>query len=114
MEHPSTNLGRQLQDSPDPANDAASSPTGRLTGVGRIALSAQPARSTGAGAIGALAVGACAFGAIAIGAIAIGRLAIGGMAVRRGRIRTLTVDELRIGRLHVRELVIDTGLDSAT
>jgi len=61
----------------------------------------------GAVSVGAVAFGACAMGATAIGALAIGRIAIGFLGLRRGRIKTLRVDEMTIGRLHVRELVID-------
>ena len=56
-------------------------------------------------AVGAVAFGALAVGAIAFGAIAIGRLAIGALALKRGHVRTLRVDDLEVGRLHIRELV---------
>jgi len=66
--------------------------------------SVPPVRSAAAGA---LAIGALAVGATAVGALAIGRLAVGALALRRGRVRSLEVDELTVGRLHIRELVID-------
>jgi hypothetical protein len=49
----------------------------------------------------AAALGACAVGATALGAMAIGRLAVGAFAARRGRIRTLTIDQLNVRRLRV-------------
>lgn len=49
----------------------------------------------------AAALGACALGASALGAVAIGRLAIGAFAARRGRVRTLTIDQLNVGKLRV-------------
>jgi hypothetical protein len=78
----------------------AREPHGRLIRT----QTAQPVRSVAAGA---LAVGALAVGATAVGALAIGRLAIGALALRRGRVRSLEVEELTVGRLHIRELVID-------
>jgi hypothetical protein len=60
-------------------------------------------------AAGAAAIGALAVGAYAIGAMAIGRLAIGSLALRRGWVRTLSIDDVAIGRLGVRELVVDRG-----
>jgi quinol monooxygenase YgiN len=60
-------------------------------------------------AIGAAATGAIALGAFAVGAMAIGRLAIGALAVKRGRVRTLSLDDVTIGRLSVRELSLDEG-----
>src|SRR5215211_5626046 len=53
-------------------------------------------------ALGALVVGASAAGAVAIGA-----LAIRALAVKRGRIQCLDIEELEVGRLHVRELVVE-------
>jgi hypothetical protein len=64
--------------------------------------------STRTAAAGALAIGALAIGALAIGALAIGRLSIGGLALKRGRARSVVLEELDVGRLHVRELVIDS------
>jgi hypothetical protein len=61
--------------------------------------------SAGAAAFGTLAIGALAVGAAAVGALAIGRLAVGAFDVKRGRIRALSVDDLQIGRLYVREQI---------
>jgi len=58
--------------------------------------------ATRAAATGALAIGACA-----IGALAIGRLAIGYLAMRRARLETLSIENVIIGRLGVRDLIID-------
>jgi quinol monooxygenase YgiN len=63
--------------------------------------------ATGALAIGACAVGAVAVGAVAIGAVAIGRLALGALTLQHGRIRSLLLEEVSVGRLKVRELVVD-------
>ena len=65
------------------------------------------AQSVPALSAGAVALGAIAFGATALGALAVGRLAIGALALRLGRVRSLEIDELREGRLHIRELVVD-------
>ncbi len=62
-----------------------------------------PATSLGAVAVGAAALGACALGALAIGALAIGRVAIGRLVLKQARAHAITVDELTIGRLHIRE-----------
>jgi hypothetical protein len=70
----------------------------------RSAVSRAAALSAvGASSAGAVALGAFAIGAAAVGALAIGRLAVGAFDVKRGRIRALSVDELEIGRLQVRE-----------
>jgi hypothetical protein len=69
-----------------------------------------PALATRAAAIGAVAFGVLAVGAIAIGALAIGRLVVGAFALKRGRVHTLTVDNLEVLRLHVRELAIDSNM----
>ena len=53
-------------------------------------------RREGAVAIGATAMGALALGVLAVGALAIGKLAIGRLAVGRAKLRSGTVDELRI------------------
>ena len=58
-------------------------------------------------AVGAMATGAVAIGACAVGALAIGRLAIGALTLRQGRIRRLSLDEVSVARLEVRELVVD-------
>ena len=58
-------------------------------------------------ALGAMATGALAIGACAVGAFAIGRLAIGALALRHGRVRSLWLDEVSVGHLEVRELVVD-------
>jgi hypothetical protein len=69
---------------------------------GRTAsLRPSPAQAMGAFSVGAAAVGALAVGATAVGALAIGRVAIGRLALKRGHVRALTVDDLRIGRLHI-------------
>jgi quinol monooxygenase YgiN len=68
---------------------------------------AMPAAATGALAVGACAVGALALGACAIGALAVGRLAIGGVSVRRGWLQKLAVEDVEIGRLAVRQLVVE-------
>ena len=60
-----------------------------------------------AAAIRAVAFGAFAIGATALGALAIGRLAVGALAVNRGRVRSLTIDELKVRRLHVGVLSMD-------
>jgi hypothetical protein len=67
-------------------------------------------QSVSAASIGALAIGALALGAIAIGALGIGRAAVGALSVTRSRVRSLAVEDLDVGRLHVRELVIDREL----
>ena len=54
-----------------------------------------------------LAIGALAVGAVAIGTLALGRLVIGRLAIRRTRLGVVEIDELRVGRLHVRELVTE-------
>jgi hypothetical protein len=69
-----------------------------------------PMRDNRALGLGAVAVGAFALGASAIGALAIGRLAVGAFTMNRGRVRTLTVDNLEVRRLHVGELIIDSGV----
>ncbi len=80
---------------------------GGSRGAGRMAIGAAAA---GATSLGALAIGALATGALAIGALAIGRLAIGGLALKRGSVRTLSIDDVTIGRLRVRELAIDRDI----
>ena len=72
-----------------------------------IGAQAIGAKAVKAQAIGSLAIGALAVGAVAIGALAIGRLVIGRLTIRRARLGVLEMDELRVGRLHVRELVVD-------
>ena len=74
----------------------------RNAGNGGRAAAAVTAIATSAAATGAVAIGACA-----IGALAIGRLAIGYLAMRRARIETLAIENVIIGRLGVRDLVID-------
>jgi quinol monooxygenase YgiN len=58
-------------------------------------------------AIGAAATGAMALGAFAVGTMAIGRLAIGALTVKRGRGRKLSIEDVAIGRLSVREIAFD-------
>jgi quinol monooxygenase YgiN len=55
----------------------------------------------------AAATGVVAIGAYAIGALAIGRLAIGYLAMRRARLETLSIENVIIGRLGVRDMIID-------
>ncbi len=64
-------------------------------------------RGEAAVAIGAAVIGALALGALAVGVLAIGRLAIGKLALGRARLRSGTVDELRIARLTIGELRIE-------
>jgi hypothetical protein len=54
-------------------------------------------------AFAVLSIGAIAMGAVAIGALAIRRLALG-----TGQIRRLSIDELDVGKLRVRERIIET------
>ena len=63
-----------------------------------------------AAALGACAIGATAIGATALGATAIGSLAIGAFAAGRGRIRTLTIDQLHVGNLRVDTVLGDRSL----
>ena len=70
----------------------------------------RPTRFNHAFRLGAVALGALAVGATAIGALAIGRLAVGALVLKRGRIRTLTVDNLAVRRLHIGELTSDSRL----
>jgi quinol monooxygenase YgiN len=58
-------------------------------------------------AFGAMATGALAIGAFAVGALAIGRLAIGAFTLGRGRVRSLSLDEVSVARLEIRDLVLD-------
>jgi hypothetical protein len=74
-----------------------------------VARDQTPTRNSRTLGLGAVAFGAFAVGATAIGALAIGRLAVGTFAMKRGRIRTLTVDNLEVRRLHVGKLIIDSG-----
>jgi quinol monooxygenase YgiN len=67
------------------------------------------ANGPGRMAIGAVATGALAVAAGAIGALAIGRLAIGTLALKRGWVRTLSIEDVAIGRLGVRELAVEGG-----
>jgi hypothetical protein len=80
------------------ARNAAASPTTTPSG-----------RALG---LGAVALGAVALAATAIGALAIGRLAVGAFTMTRGRVRSLTVDNLDVRRLHVGELTIDRVVPS--
>ena len=86
----------------EPRNGASSVVAVRRAGAGAVSAGAA---SAGAVAFGSLATGALAIGAAAIGALAIGRLAVGAFDVKRGRIRALSVDDLQIGRLYVREQI---------
>ena len=53
--------------------------------------------------VGAMAVGAGAFGAAAIGALAIGALAIRRLKVMDGRL-----ENLELGKVHIRHLSVDS------
>ena len=61
----------------------------------------------GATALGSTSLGAAATGAAALGAVAIGALAIRRLAVKRGKVGHLTIEDLEVGRLRVRELVVE-------
>jgi hypothetical protein len=71
------------------------------------------ARAVGAQAFGAQAFGATtAAGAVAVGALSVGALAIGALAIRRLRVRdahlhAVEIDDLSVGRLRVRELIVE-------
>jgi hypothetical protein len=73
----------------------------------RTPATAIGAHAIGAQGIGGLAIGALAVGAVAVGTLALGRLIIGRLTVRRTRLGVVEIDELRVGRLHLRELVVD-------
>jgi hypothetical protein len=75
-----------------------------------VAGDQSPTRINHTFSLGAVALGAFALGATAIGALAIGRLAIGAFALKRGRIRTLTVENLEVRRLHIGESITDSRL----
>jgi hypothetical protein len=51
----------------------------------------------------ATALAVTSMGALAVGAMAIGRLAIKGMVMQHGRIERLTIGELEVERLVVRD-----------
>jgi hypothetical protein len=70
----------------------------RLIPGGAVRRGMRPAQATGAAAVGALAVGAMALGAFAIGALAIRRLVIWS-----GRVEKLSIGELTVDRLIMRE-----------
>jgi hypothetical protein len=78
-----------------------------LQGINRHQFRALAGR---AATLGACAIGATAIGATALGAAAIGRLAIGAFAAGRGRIRTLTIDQLNVGNLRVDTVLGDRSL----
>jgi hypothetical protein len=62
---------------------------------------AVPALAVGTGALGTLVLGAFAIGAVAIGALAIGRLAIGRFTAKK-----VHLDEVEIGTLRVRNILL--------
>ena len=95
-------MDRRLTNEP---SDAQSDTSAHMQSVMRRRV-----QSMSAASIGALAIGAVAFGAMAIGALGIGRAAVGALSLKRGRVRSLAVEDLDVGRLHVRELVIDREL----
>jgi hypothetical protein len=68
-----------------------------------ITATSTRAIALGAVALAAGALGAMAIGALAIGALAIGRVAVGGLALEKVRARTIAIDELMVGRLHIRD-----------
>jgi hypothetical protein len=70
----------------------------RLIPGGALRRGVRPGQATGAAAVGALAVGAMALGAFAIGALAIRRLVIWS-----GRVEKLSIGELTVDRLIMRE-----------
>ncbi|MCB0917780.1 MAG: hypothetical protein KDC39_04340 [Actinobacteria bacterium] len=59
------------------------------------------------GAFGPIAIGALAIGSMAIGAIAIGAVTIRRMQIKQGHFIRLVVEDLRVDRLAVGELIID-------
>lgn len=61
----------------------------------------------GHAAIGATSLGVLAVGATAVGAVAVDALAIRVLAVRRGKIGSLDIEDLEVGRLRVRTLVVE-------
>ena len=64
-------------------------------------------RVVGVGLMVAVAIGAAAIGALAIGFLAIGKLRIGQLRVIRGTYDQLEVETLNVGRLTVKDLVIE-------
>jgi hypothetical protein len=60
-------------------------------------------------AAGAAALGALAVGAFAVGAMAIGRLGIGSLSLRRAAVRSISFDEVDIGRLRISNVAVDQG-----
>jgi hypothetical protein len=63
---------------------------------------------SGAGvAFARVAIRAIVLGALAVGATAAGAVAIGTLFIRRGRIKRLDTEELKVGRLHVTEFVVE-------
>ena len=91
-----------------PSGEGASTPLDRSSSRkqrhGAVAVGAQ---ASGAMAAGAFAIGALAVGAIAIGALAIGRLAIKRLTVQQSRFKKLEVDELSLGTLRVKEIIME-------
>jgi hypothetical protein len=74
-----------------------------------IGSSAVGAQVSGSFAMGAVALGAIAVGALALGALAIGRLVIGRASVREAHLQAVTIDDLKVVRLFVRDLRIEKG-----
>ncbi len=64
-------------------------------------------RGLSAVAVRAVAFGACAIGALSAGAVVIGSLAIGALAVKRGRVRSLTIEELDVRCVRLGQVVED-------
>src|SRR5205823_2677777 len=68
----------------------------------------------GRAAIGANALGALAVGAFAIGALAIGRLVVGRLTVGKANAKSVSIEDLTIGRLQFRELTVTDSLTAPT
>ena len=62
-----------------------------------------------AAAIGAAAGGALALGALSIGAVAVGAVAVRRLALLSGRVGKLSIAELEIDRLTIREQTAPLG-----
>lgn len=63
-------------------------------------------------AIGANALGALAVGAFAIGALAIGRLVVGRLKVGKANLKSVSIEDLTIGRPQVRDLTVTGSLNT--
>jgi hypothetical protein len=85
------------------AHTSATATVAEAIGAEAIGAQAIGAQAVKVQAIGSLAIGALAVGAVAIGALALGRVVIGHLTVRRTRLGVVEIDELRVGRLYIRE-----------